>query len=56
MYNETIDNQVGVLNKLVFSFFLKLERLMPGSRRLAGRQFHAAGEGTANARGPIVTV
>ena len=26
------------------------------SRRAAGRPFHAAGEETANARGPIVTV
>ena len=50
------DNQVGALNKKVFSFFLKLGRLMLGSRRPAGRLFHVAGEETANARGPIVTV
>ena len=49
-------NQETVLNKWVFSFFLKLGRLMPGSRRSTGRLFHTAGEETANTRGPIVTI
>ena len=35
---------------------MKVKRLSPGSRKSTGRLFHADGEETANARGPIVDV